>query len=62
MPFSIVELTQPSHEPLDVDADVKPYLRIDSTDQDTVLARLLKSARISAEQYMRRRWSIELSD
>jgi uncharacterized phiE125 gp8 family phage protein len=54
MPFSIVELTQPSHEPLDVDADVKPYLRIDSTDQDTVLARLLKSARISAEQYMRR--------
>lgn len=50
MPFSLIQLTQPSHEPVSRD-DMKAFLRIDSTDQDTVIDALITSARMSVESY-----------
>lgn len=53
MPFSLIQITDPSHEPISV-ADAKDYLRIDSTDQDAVIGGLITAARIEVEEYTRR--------
>lgn len=53
MPFSLKQVTQPSHEPVSL-ADMKDFLRISSTDQDNVVSGLITAARTVAEQYLRR--------
>jgi uncharacterized phiE125 gp8 family phage protein len=53
MPFSLIQITEPSHEPLSL-AEVKDFLRVDATDQDAVLTALIVAARSHVEQYLNR--------
>jgi uncharacterized phiE125 gp8 family phage protein len=48
MPYSLKQLTQPTHEPVSL-ADMKDFLRVDATDQDNVINSLITTARVTAE-------------
>jgi uncharacterized phiE125 gp8 family phage protein len=48
MPYSITEIVAPSHEPVSL-AEMKDYLRIDTTDQDNVITELIATARNQCE-------------
>lgn len=47
------EYTQPTEEPLTL-AEAKLYLRVDGTDDDTLITNMMLAVRRAAEQYLRR--------
>ena len=51
--MQIKRVSPPSVEPVSLD-EVKAYLRIDGTDDDALLTRLIEAARERAEEYTRR--------
>jgi uncharacterized phiE125 gp8 family phage protein len=53
MPYSLKQITQPSHEPVSL-VDMKDFLRIDTTDQDNVIGSLITTARMSVETHTNR--------
>lgn len=48
MPYSLIQLTQPSHEPVSL-AEAKAFLRLISSDQDDLVSALVTSARMATE-------------
>lgn len=53
MPFSLKQITPPTHEPVSL-GEMKDFLRISANDQDGVLGGLITAARVTVEQYTRR--------
>src|SRR4051812_20820114 len=53
MPFSLTRLVAPTREPL-TSTEVKDYLRIIDTSQDSVVTMLIQAARSTTETYLRR--------
>lgn len=53
MPFSLTRLVAPTREPL-TSTEVKDYLRIIDTSQDSVVTMLIQAARSRTELYLRR--------
>lgn len=52
-PYQLALVTPPATEPLTL-AEAKLFLRVDGSTDDTLISSLITSARIAAEQYMKR--------
>lgn len=66
MHVTLTRTVAPTAEPVSV-TDAKDYLRIDSSDEDALIANLIKTARAYGEKYTRRAfinqtWKMELED